>query len=323
MVKEYLIDTLSASTEGKIVDWIGSLYTSSLEDVNVITAVASSLCALFAVFYIGNIIWKSWCQGNSINIYACFRPFVIGFICFNFTSFVGFLDTVANAVVEPTQTLTGVAAKKCKIAVNSYEEKIKNQELKGGDAVEVEGEVVSPSLITEAIESAFQDLLLAIITLVCFIAMVCVLIFNIVVKIILVYFGPIVFALAITPMFSGLIGSWVARFLNCSLTIAVINVVNYVLLNFYTEIIKLQESEIQGQGVTASLQSIDSARCGNDLLLLVGVMGIIMYACIPSISGMIIESSGSSALTHEGSQNAKKPVNKGLAKVAKVAITKV
>ncbi len=289
------VDVLSNSTVNSIVVELGEIYKTATSNVNVVTSVASSLCALFAVFWIGDKIWKSWCQGGSIDIYSCFRPFVIGFICLNFSFFVTFLDTIANAIIEPTTTLVQSQAKVCKGKITAYEEKVKQQKIKEEQEKEKDDGIlsgISASAIGEGVGTALQDFALTCVCICCFIAMIAVLIFSLIVKVILVYFGPVVFAFAITPMFSGMIGSWVSRFLNCSLTIGIINMVNFVMLQFYSHVISIQLNVITESGSEAG-----SSCAGGGLLLVVGIIGIVLYMCVPSLSSMIIESAGASALT--------------------------
>lgn len=46
------------------------------DDLGSIMHTSILLCGLFSLLYIGNIVWQSWCNGGSINIYALFRPVV-------------------------------------------------------------------------------------------------------------------------------------------------------------------------------------------------------------------------------------------------------
>lgn len=76
------------STQMDFVDSLVDFSTHELggfqEDLMVATTYANALCGVFALFYVANIVWKSWVSGGQIDLYKCFRPFVIGFLIVNY-----------------------------------------------------------------------------------------------------------------------------------------------------------------------------------------------------------------------------------------------
>ena len=84
----------------KMADFVNKSQSSLQGDLLVACQYANALCGFFALFYVANIVWKSWVNGGQIDLYRCFKPFVIGFLIINFSLVAGMVDEVAGGFTK-------------------------------------------------------------------------------------------------------------------------------------------------------------------------------------------------------------------------------
>lgn len=85
---------------------------------------AHLLCGLFALFYICNIVWKSWANGSQIDLYKCLKPFVIGLCIMNFSLFVSAVDLLTDGIGSVTQQFANVCGSESKEQFSEYASRV-------------------------------------------------------------------------------------------------------------------------------------------------------------------------------------------------------
>ncbi len=274
-----------------------------LKDLGDIIGVSTALCGLFALVYIGNIVWQSWCKGGSINVYALFRPFVVGLVIVNFVPFVQVLDDLCNWMTAPTEKLLVKYAESHKGFVSDElnkaycdmleNKKARNASVQINDAsgasasANEKKEENSGGIFSGAINAAVDRietnvmLLLSAISVVCAVAILTV---GFVSKLILVYLGPYAFALSLIPYFSRSIANWMGRYITVSLYGPCINIVCFSILCIQVNAMPTFSSD---------------AKIGLGYFLLLSVASSLSFLSIPSISNYIVESCGAGGMTGE------------------------
>lgn len=296
-------------------DRLENLFPTCIKNVADISSVAILLCGLFALFYIGNIVWQSWCKGDSINVYALFRPFVIGIIIVNFSGFVSLLDGVCGWINMPTKTLVHDYAESNKTFsknLNKLLEKIDEDEPEAQKDPAVKTNVkglekqldeMEPFTTDEADKKdegwvdklekyLFDDLkeyiasvFVSFLSIISLIVAIGVLLVAFVSKIILVYLGPFAFALSLIPYFSGSLSNWLRRYIVVSLYAPCINIVCFVILSLYNSVF---------------VKTPDSAEMGLGWVLMISVASTLSFFSVPSMASYIVDSAGAGGLTGAG-----------------------
>lgn len=265
------------------------IFDESTEGVDVMCSIATTLCGLFAMFYIGQIIWKSWCNGNSIDIYAIFKPFCYGLIIMNFGLFINIIEGLAEiTLIEPTQKL--VESKNAELNHLLLENLSK--------VVESNNESKESSMWESSldwIKETLQDAVNAHVTAVNYIASSAfqifgylvgfiILVISTVYRIILYVFGPFVLALSILPTFSGSFNAWLGKYVTVLLYVPMVNVISYI-------------------GSMITIYFIETTNPFNAVLFneasLFSIIIGICYICIPSLASAIVNSAGAASLTSE------------------------
>lgn len=314
-------------------DYLYEVYQNSTKDIGTVAGIGSALCAIFALFYIGNIIWKSWCQGGSINLYAILRPFCIGLIIANFGIFTQMIDGVMSLINKPTTLLV---EKSCTNSSENFEKVISNIKETDTFSDEEYNNSVQESEDTEDTEDDFFSSLgegianslsgfflwlfnsimtysinqgIYLISMLGAIASLCVMTFGTFTKIILFYIGPFVFALSLIPYFSDSIRSWVARYITVCLYAPCINIINFGMMNVYNSYLEKLVS-------SSSISEVGSNAAAGFVVIALSIAAAFCYICVPSIAGFIVSSTGAKDITHEASARGEGPAKQGVAKAA-------
>lgn len=303
---------LEATTTSELaqsyIEYLENTYSLCLKDIGNVSGIASALCAIFALFFIGNMIWKSWCQGGSINLYALFKPFCIAFIIANFTIFTQMIDGMTSLVNKPLYEMANKQYKNASSALNKeFKEAAKENNMSENNNVFdelLDATINLPEKIVELITST----ILTGISLFGILASLCILTFAYVVKLVLFYLGPLVFALSLIPYFSGGISSWIGRYITVSLYAPCINIINYLLFRIMENYISFNPEVMQVSG----------GQFTNSFgVVLFGLASAFCYISVPSIAGYIVQSGGAEALTHEARHRAREAKDFAKRKLAK------
>lgn len=287
------------------------------DDLGSIMHTSILLCGLFSLLYIGNIVWQSWCNGGSINIYALFRPVVIVLVISNFTLFVNVLDTLCGWVNQPTQRLVLDYARKNQYSYTvEYLKMVNNMMSEDNQKEKEQPEVVlngpkqksrlgfgdsirekmnslkrwdgprwyeaMVNMMTEIIAKRVVSLL-SVVSLVCAIGILVVAFTS---KLILIYLGPFAFAMSLIPYFSRSVASWIGRYVTVSLYAPCINIICFAILC-------IQNHAMPNMGVKGGPE------IGLGYFLILTFASAFSFLSVPSISNYVVESCGAGGLTGE------------------------
>lgn len=306
-------NSISLRTLDEHVDILNNTFNKSIEAIDNMSSLATSLCGIFALLYIGNIIWKSWCSGGSINIYAIFKPFVYGLIIMNFNLFIDIVNGIGNIVlVQPTQTLIKNQNQKIDKYINSNinyilkEEVEKEEENKDFfDSLKDGWDDVSfPSSedIGKAIMNYFNYGVNKIVGALGYLVGYIIVTISFILRLILYVLGPFAIALSILPNFSNVFNNWLSRYITIFLYIPCVNIITYI-------------------GSALLLDTFSDSSNADDYLAFSLVLAV-SYICVPSIASFVTGSAGASSITSE-SRSIGKASKSTASKAAKVLGGKV
>lgn len=305
---EHYVSALAFESIPSFAKRLNEIMDSCINDMGDIISVSSVLCGLFSLVYIGNIVWQSWCKGGSINIYAVFRPFVIGLVIVNFVPFVRVLDGLCNWMNTPTEKLLVKYAENHKNHLreqlsNAYTVLVHENSKEEGRTIvtnDASGEMDNSLSDNESKSGGFFDkafsaaanavvdriesnilLLLSAISLICAVAVLTV---GFVSKLILIYLGPYAFALSMIPYFSRSIANWMGRYITVSLYGPCVNIICFAILCIQ---------------MNAAPSLSGDAKIGLGYFLLLSIASSLSFLAVPSISNYIVESCGAGGLTGE------------------------
>ncbi|MCR5498716.1 MAG: hypothetical protein K6F48_12860 [Paludibacteraceae bacterium] len=331
MLKNEIVSSFCFESIPSFAKRLDTILDECIKNVGNVASVAILLCGLFALFYIGNMVWQGWCKGESINVYALFRPFAIGLIIINFSTFVQVMDTVCGWINKPTEILVekysqdgnDALEKKLKKYFDSMiegETKAKEGDIKLNVKKEGESTDVSFSMdskesssswsltgsIADAIKENIMREVLALLSIVSLVVAIGVLTIAFVSKLILVYVGPFAFALSLIPYFSGSLPNWIGRYVTVSLYAPCVNITCFAMMKLFRE----------------TVESIGtSGEIGLGYYLILSLASTASFLAIPSISNYIVSSAGAGGLTGEGRRLASLAGGKAL--VASKLLSKV
>ncbi|HQJ89330.1 MAG TPA: hypothetical protein PLB70_01810 [Paludibacteraceae bacterium] len=319
-------------------DYLDKVYQNCTKDIGTVAGIGSALCAIFALFYIGNIIWHSWCQGGSINLYAIFKPFCIGLIIANFGIFTQMIDGVMSLINKPTMILVEKSNNDAgdnlanvisniksidTFSDDNYNNSFQDSEKKDNSTEEESfiysiGQGIGNSLsgffmwlFNSAITYTVTSFV-TIISLLGSIVALCVMTLGTFTKIILFYIGPFVFALSLIPYFSDSIRSWLARYITVCLYAPCINIINFGMMSVYNFF-------LENLSASDSLSDVGSNYASTFPIVAISIAAAFCYICVPSIAGFIINSTGAKDITHEAVSRGEGSAKQGIAKAAGAA----
>ncbi len=307
---------LSSSCFESIPDFanrLDSIMKKCITDVGDMESVGMLLCGLFALLYVGNMVWQSWCKGESINVYALFRPFAIGLVIINFTTFVHVLDDVCGWMNKPTVALlesyAGENKNEMEKRLRKYFDTMKDEDaqregkkegnvklnVKDADGLEFvfkvkNSEDGSSSLpfvgeIADAFKQTVMNALLGLLSVVAIVIAAGVLSIAFVSKLVLIYVGPFAFAMSLIPYFSNSISNWIGRYITVSLYAPCVNLTCFVMMKLY-------------DNVTSSIGT--GSEIGLGFFIMLSLASAASFFAIPSISNYVVDSVGAGGLTGEG-----------------------
>lgn len=312
------------STQMDFVDSLVDFSTNELggfqEDLMVATTYANALCGVFALFYVANIVWKSWVSGGQIDLYKCFRPFVIGFLIINFTWMTAAVDFVASGFTLCSRDFVDYQAEKSKSMNAQFYEAMKTMDASKiqtitsvetapkdsigsnpgtgkpeqsavGEAMDNVTQWFSDNFTIDALmlslQSALREFIEWLAQTISSLIACCMILLSFVMRCILTFFGPLIFALSLLPHSNGMIMSWTRKYLTYSLYPAILNIINGILCGAMCIVVT---------GFAGSTKSTDLLNGTgwelayiNMALMAVSVVSIFIYLSVPSIAGQIVD----------------------------------
>lgn len=292
-----------------VQDYADLLNTGDFSDIiNSSAEFAHSLCGLFALMYVCNLVWKSWSNGSQLDLQKIIKPLVIGFCIMNFNQVVGFVDLIVSGMGKATQEFSDKCSEKSALQFKEKAEQcfreesfIYDNENKAIDDLSKEtdgGEILTSTANSEVVAQStksYEDKMLekvglyeslprAIITelsewvignvqmlfgFLASIAMVCILFLGFVGKCIFYFFGPVLFAMELIPGMEGRISSFFKKYITYSIYPCCINVVNGVL--------------IQAMIVMSDSYNYVFVH------VVIGLVGACMFCAIPSLASQLMD----------------------------------
>ena len=336
---------MNFSVQFSFIDDVVNLCNSQVsvleKDLSVTIGFAQAICAIFALFYIANKVWRSWVSGGEIDLYGCLRPFAIGFLIMNFSLVTLSCNFLADAFRATSAKFVDYETRKSE----SVNEKI-NQKIKEGNATEKkensEDNKVEDSWwaqvlgklndVTDALvnlpEYAQKWLAAALNTLAAFLASLiscAILAYSVISRCVLIFFGPFMFAMSLLPGCDGMIMSWIKKYLTYCLYPVIMNVINGVLQAIMCGCVNLVINN------TSEFGFLDSTKV---YYIQVGIsfIAIYLFLSVPGITNSIVESSplgmgasaqsaASKAISFAGGTKIGRGIAKGAAFTGKAAAT--
>lgn len=310
---------------GKMADFVNKSQSSLQGDLLVACQYANALCGFFALFYVANIVWKSWVNGGQIDLYRCFKPFVIGFLIINFNLVSGIVDEIASGFTKCSVAFQAKQVSKSKeqnekwitemknldsngLVTKEKEEVTKGKELGANDGNGVKKK--ADQSWKEIVVSGFNDLtssldinhimlswqkmgqefLMWIVKFLASLVSVCIIMIGFINRCVLIFFGPVMFALSLLPSADGMIMGWVRKYFTYSLYPAIVNIINGVMASSMcyamSGIMGSTDSNSIAGGSGMELMYVNFALCG------ISLISIFLYMAVPSVAGQIVDVTG-------------------------------
>lgn len=312
--------TLKSNHIDSFVEIFNSNYFfDTLESV---TSFAHTLCGLFALIFVGNLVWKSWSNGSQLEISKIFKPLVIGFCIMNFNLVVGCVDLVISGIGQVTQDFSDACSKKSaeqfgayatncfqnsdvvkKNEENSSLDQQANENIAGDKIQSTENNVTvaegSKTYEAETLEKLglleslpqkianyVGEFFIARIQECCIalagIVMVCILFMGFLGKSIFFVFGPFLFAMELIPGMEGRITGFFKKYITYALYPCCINILNGVLM-------------------TAMIALCDSSDIIGTKLVVhttISIIAIFMFCAVPSIVNQLMDTASNQLGSH-------------------------
>jgi len=292
-----LLQILSTDTFFGFTDF---LVSSGVSHARILVDMARAIGGIAAFFYISKRIYEQLIADNPVSILPLLRPFALVLV-------ITFWGPFVNLLLAPTKGLTKLSeevyADKKHIVKQRLEEKqdailasdlplfYENEEKeaalwdKGINLLLtsyniITGRAVQNQInfyIMDAIRQVLEALFEALVYLIAFLRTVfCVL---------LVIFGPLVFAISIFDGFQDNYLQWIARFVNVNLYLPIALLILSIVQEILIYVLELEIAQIHAMPVYLPQQFYVSS-------LVVPVCGIIGMAMVPKIASWIVQASG-------------------------------
>ena len=158
-----------------------------------------------------------------------------------------------------------------------------------GGILNIMDRVFSFSGVQQMVNWAINEALITLLQMLAQAVVVCLHVFSLIAKVVLIILGPLVFALSMFPYFRDSIRIWLCRYINLCLYIPICNIIGYVLQYVYINIFFTPAIEALKSGKTADMMAIASSR---GFMLLFFFVAIIMYCMVPKLAGWVIDGQG-------------------------------
>lgn len=286
-----------------------------------LTDVAKGIAGFGALFYIAARVWRHIANAESIDFYPLFRPFVLGFCIFHFSSVViKTIDTVMDPIVEGTGKMVGDSDKAIKVLLKQKEIAVRNSSAwqmyvgqnKEGDKDKwlrytqgiADGQPTPEEGIFESIgndirfsmakasynfRNSVKEWLSEILQILFQAAALCINTIRTFQLVVLAIIGPIVFGLAVFDGFQNSLTAWLAKYLNIFLWLPVCNIFGAILGKIQQRMLALDLDQIATSGDTV----FSAQDTGYLVFMLIGIVG---YFTVPSVASFIVNSGGGGAM---------------------------
>lgn len=317
-----------------VIEQLGTAMTSGLDKIydlgmaysDVLMKTSQLICGIAALLYIGSKLWNSWAKGEPIDFYSMLRPFATGLLIVFFSGFVYLLDVMVRPVLYATEYVRGTATEEVSVYKTEYDRAVREMRDKKAQYERSRPEEEKEQLgvwksinrslleLKDSVLGAFEscasfvfkllvELTAAGVNLLLVAVFYFYKIYVVTAKIILVLIGPFVLALSVFPGFHSNLKAWITHYVNVSLYIPVCNIIGFVQSVILCECFYKPFAETFDK-ISASVMSEDvivrmdgAVTMSNVSGIMLGLVAIMLYACVPFFAKCILQDSGCSAKT--------------------------
>ncbi|HLI93030.1 MAG TPA: conjugative transposon protein TraJ [Puia sp.] len=307
---------------------LDQIYTQMLPLCSRLIGVGQGIAGFAALFYIAARVWRHLANAEPIDLFALFRPFVLGFCILIFPSVIGLM----NGILQPTVSATSAM-------VNHSDEAIaallaeKQAAIQQTDAWQMyvgengEGDIDKwyqythpddPNRADEGwlasigtdvkfamakasynFRNAIKEVIAEILQLLFAAASLCINTIRTFNLLLLAIIGPLVFGFSVFDGLQHTLKHWIARYINVFLWLPVANLFGAIIGQIQQNMLKIDIAQINTTGDTF-FSSTDVAYL---IFLIIGIFG---YTTVPGVANQIIWVSGDS-LTSTVTKTFRKP----------------
>ena len=279
----FLIYTAMINIKNFVIECVDGVHEKFFPIVEDMSGIVGGIVAIATIFYIGSKVWSSYAKNEPIDVYPLLRPFVIAFLCANFTTLV---CTPIDNIIEPvTIFLKEKSNSTIVMSLDEAQKKIEaekdKQKAQNGGSLNIFSDLLSVMLklicwILEIIVQLLQMLLSAvlIVSRTFFLSVLCII-------------GPIAFAVSLFPGCQGGLMQWIGKYVSISFWLPVIYLVDLFCGIFNKEIVTACV-DFFANPVTAGNGQVEIIII---IILVSCVTCIVTYFCyttVPTVSSWVI-----------------------------------
>lgn len=261
-----------------------ALQTATSPYISKIGSTMAIAAGIGFLLYLFNKGWGALIRNEAIDLYPLLRPFVIGFLCLNFTTVVlPTLDLFLEPITNYTRTLSGELQKDNAATVDAI--KIKAEKTRGDDRP-TEGSIWDmlsagwTYLCDQMIEGILR-LFLWLTDLIQTIIIFLISFLRVIFLVILGMIGPIAFALSIFPGFDNNITNWLSKYISIYLWLPIGHIIGALLSITQTLLLDTILFDESTLGISNNLVTYL-------MLILITIVTICAYVCIPMIGTWVV-----------------------------------
>lgn len=279
------------------------LVTSGISHARILVDMARAIGGIAAFFYISKRIYEQLIADNPVSILPLLRPFALVLV-------ITFWGPFVNLLLVPTKGLTKLSevvyADKKHIVKQRLEDKqqailaadlpvfYENEEKeaalwdKGINLLLTSYNIITGRAIQNQINFYAMDLLRQILESIFEVLVYLIAFLRTVFCVLLVIFGPLVFAISIFDGFQDNYLQWIARFINVNLYLPIALLILSIVQEILIYVLELEIAKINAMIIYLPQQFYVSN-------LVVPICGIIGMAMVPKIASWIVQASGTNS----------------------------
>lgn len=258
---------------------------------------ARLIAGLGALIFICSVMWRSWANAQPIDFYAMLRPIAIFLLIVFFPVVPELIEVFAAPFTSVTQQIKDNKEREYDEAFAEYH-KLLSEKIQAKEQADKENEgsgfldwIEKIYLLLQSVflarDELFNQLGIRILEMLAYAVVLCLHVFTVISKIVLIIVGPIVFALSLFPYFKDSLKTWFFRYVNLCLYIPLINIIGYCNQSIYLNI-------FYGHMIRALQNGNDTVALNMSGLysILFLFVGVIMYCMVPKLAGWILDGQG-------------------------------
>lgn len=274
--------------QNSIISQLDTLFEELYPQCSVLIGSSVVIAGIFALIYISRVIFAPWANGEPIEIIKLTRPFIILIAIYSLPALIPAFDGMLSVTKVATESLADKEKLKAKTLQEVFDKKVQEKYSPNEESASF----FDLDEVVDKIKGALISVFTFLVAILRMLAVVILNLLSVFYRIVIAIVSPFVFALAVLPSFKDSIASLVRRYINVFLYVPIANILTFVLYKLSN--ITLQEAIINiDKGADFSMDSV----AGLLTTIGTGIIGIIAFLNVPSISGWVVESSGGGGLT--------------------------